>query len=138
MREIRQQAFDNGKYTEQNFLYNNSLIDVPRLTKNLTYLYGKDSNMFPLSFLTEGNGRVTTKKPVKLNDTQYTWDVTGNIVLTTSVVRLSNSNMTTPGKGITYFKAVFDSNIVPKDYGMITPDGDFIVHVTGEHEKLNA
>lgn len=135
MRILRNQSFDTSKYVDENFLYSGKLVDIPTISKNITYLQGKDTNMFPLSFLTEGNDRVV-KKTFKSKDTQYTWDVMGHMSLTNKVVGLSNSAITNPGKGITYFKVIFETDKFPKDFGAVTPDHKHIIRFTDEPVKL--
>ena len=56
MRILSETSFDTSKHSNVNMLINNKLIDPVTLTKNLTYLFGKDSTAFPLTTLTEGNG----------------------------------------------------------------------------------
>ena len=107
MRIIRNQTFDTSKYVDENFLYSGKLVDIPAITKNMTYLYGKDINMFPLSFLTEGNNNVVSKT-FKSRDVQYTWPVMGHMTFINKVVKLSNASITEPGKAGTYFKAIFE------------------------------
>ena len=54
MRELRQTGFISETYTDENTLYNTGLLSPGLLNRGLTYLYGKDSNMFPLLNATEG------------------------------------------------------------------------------------
>ena len=75
MRELSTTQFIAVQHTDVNLLYRTGLLTPVELKQNLTYLYGKDSEMFPLLTMTEGNGAIVSKKPLKLNDTQYTWKV---------------------------------------------------------------
>ena len=135
MRIIRNQTFDTSKYLDENFLYSNKLVDIPTISRKITYLYGKDTDMFPLSFLTEGQNRIT-KKTFKSKDTQYTWAVMGHMTFINKMVRISNVAMVEPGKGFTYFKAIFETDIFPKDFGAVSPDHKHLVHITGEPTRL--
>lgn len=132
---IRNQKFDNSKYTDENFMYSNQLVDVPAINNYVTYLFGRENDMFPLSFLTEGSGNIK-RKTFKSNDTQYTWAVMGSMNYINRIVRLSNSNLATPGLGFTYFKAVFETDSIPKDFGAVTPDHKNRVRTTGEPVRL--
>ncbi len=135
MRIIRNQTFDTSKYIDENFLYSNKLVDIPTISKHITYLYGRDNDMFPLSFLTEGQGNVT-KKTFKSKDTQYTWGVMGHMTFINKVVRISNPAMTEPGRAFTYFKAIFETDIFPKNFGAVSPDHKHLVFITGEPNRL--
>ena len=75
MREIGTVKFDSNQYTDANMLLNFDLIDPVKLNRNLTYLWGKDSDKYPLLTLTEGQGAVTTKVKLNGGDTQYTWEI---------------------------------------------------------------
>ena len=79
MRELYQTKYNSEKFTDVNMLYKNDLIDTPMLSRNLTYLYGKDTEMFPLLSLTEGQNGLTSLPRKELNDTQYTWPVIGRM-----------------------------------------------------------
>lgn len=136
MRELTTTVYDSGTYSDENMLLNFKLLDPVSLNKNLTYLWGKDSNKFPLLSLTEGNGSIKAIKPTTLNDTQYTWDVIGRMKFTSRIVRLSDSGLNEPGKGRQSFKAIFEDNWIPKDYGVRSPDGNFYVRVQGVPKKL--
>ena len=48
MREIQAVSYNSTVYSDENLLYSNSLIEPTSLNNSLTYLYGKDSDMFPL------------------------------------------------------------------------------------------
>ena len=136
MRELTTTTYDSRGYSDENMLLNFKLLDPVSLNKNLTYLWGRDSDRFPLLTLTEGNGSIKSITPMKLNDTQYTWDVMGRMKFTSRVVRLSNTNVAEPGKGVQTFKMVMEDNWFPKDYGVRAPDGEFYGRVQGEPTKL--
>ena len=75
MREIGTVRFDSNQFSDANMLLKFDLIDPIRLNRNLTYLWGKDSDKFPLLTLTEGQGAIASKVAVNGGDTQYTWDI---------------------------------------------------------------
>lgn len=99
MREIGTVKFDSNQYTDANMLLNFDLIDPVRLNRNLTYLWGKDSDKFPLLTLTEGQGAVTTKVKLNGGDTQYTWDLAPRMRVTSRVKRLVSTLTTIPAYG---------------------------------------
>ena len=94
MREIGTVKFDSNQYTDANMLLNFDLVDPVRLNRNLTYLWGKDSDKFPLLTLTEGQGAVTTKVKLEGADTQYTWDIAPRLRVT-SRIKKSITDVTT-------------------------------------------
>ena len=77
MRELKSTSYNSTDYTDVNVLYKNEMIDTVQLSKGLTYLYGKDTALFPLLTLTGGQAGIKSVKPKLLNDTQYTWKVMG-------------------------------------------------------------
>jgi hypothetical protein len=122
MRELSTTQFIATQHTDVNLLYKNGLLTPVELKKNLTYLYGKDSDMFPLLTMTEGNGAIVSKTPLKLNDTQYTWKVFGRTKHTSKIVRILDASAN-PGKGRTVIRAIFEDNIIHVQYSVRTPDG---------------
>lgn len=88
MREIGTVKFDSNQYTDANMLLNFDLIDPVKLNRNLTYLWGKDSDKYPLLTLTEGQGAVTTKVKLNGGDTQYTWEIASRQRVTSRLKKL--------------------------------------------------
>ena len=138
MQIIQNQNFNTDEYSSINFLYSNNLVDVPTISKNITYIHGKDSNMFPLTYTTEGQNALSSVSPIRLNDSQYTWDIMGRLRLTSKVKRLvSSTNTTKPGLGHMPFEVEFEDKWFIKDYGAITPDGLHQVRIQREGIKGN-
>ncbi len=136
MRELYSTAYNSERYTDQNVLYKNELIDTPTLSRGFTYLYGKDSDMFPLLNLTEGqNGMISLQKK-ELNDTSYTWNVMGRMKHTSIMVGLTNINNVKPGLGYTTFEAYFEDDWFLKYYGATTPDKLNNVRIQGQPIKV--
>lgn len=129
MRELYTTRYNSDDFADVNMLYNNELIDTPTLSEGLTYLYGKDSEMFPLLTLTEGQNGLTSVKPKSLNDTQYDWNVMGRMKYTTKVVALANTNNTKPGLNNTSFEVYFEDDWVPRFYTLTSPDKQSQVRV---------
>jgi hypothetical protein len=136
MNEIRKVTFDSKEYTDENFLYENKMIEAPNISSTITHKHGKDNAMFPLTYMTEGQGLFTSTKPKKLNDSQYVWDVMERIKFTSRVVKLDNASITKPGFNFQPFEVVMEDNWIPKDYGVTSPDGQHQCRIDGEPEKL--
>lgn len=136
MRELQATTYDSNVYKDENLLYKNKLIDPVTLKKNLTYLWGKGSDMFPLHSLTEGQGALKSVKPTKLNDTQYTWDVMGRMKDTSRVVGLVNTGLTKPGLALQPFEVIFEDNWIHAQYGAFSPDGLYQVRFNSEPQKI--
>jgi len=137
MHIIRNQAYDSTEYTDVNFLYGNQLVDVPTISKNMTYLYGKDSNMFPLTYTTEGQDALSSVETKRLNDTQYTWDVMGRLRLTSKVVGVIGASTNKTGVGFSTFEVEFEDSWFIKDYSATTPDGQHQVRIQGKGSRPN-
>jgi hypothetical protein len=60
----------------------------------------------------------------------------GHLTFINRVVRLSSTTLTNVGAGYSSFKVIFESDITPKDFGMVTPDHKNIVRVNGEPIRL--
>ena len=137
MRELQTTLYSSETYSDENMLMNFRLLDPVTIKKNLTYLWGKDSSRFPLLSLTEGQGSIKSIKPMKLNDTQYTWDVMGRMKHTSRVIGLAVSADDEPGLNYQEFEVDFEDNWFIKDYGVISPDGSWQGHIQDEPVKLS-
>jgi len=122
MRELRAVTYDSKVYTDVNALYQNGLIDQETLSKNLTYLWGKDSDMFPLLSMTQAQDAFKSITPKELNDTQYTWPVMGRMKWTTKIVGLAASGLSTPGKTFGLFDIFVEDAFIHYQYSAFTPD----------------
>lgn len=135
LREIGQKQYSKEVYSDADMLLNFKVLGAVDLNKSLTYLWGKDSNQFPLLSLTEGQGAVSRKKPINAGDTQYKWKIMGRQTVTSPIVRLITPT-TTPGKGFMSFKAEFRDNWIPYQYSAITPDGKHMVRMQTDGEQV--
>lgn len=136
MRELSAVAYDAKTYTDDNLLYKHRLLDPQKITNKLIYLWGKDSEDYPLLTNTMGQGAIMKKTPKKLGDTQFTWDVMGKMKYTIEVVSLQNTSITTPGLGNSVFEVLFRSNLAHAYFSMISPDQKWTVRVQGEPKKV--
>lgn len=126
VKALRNVTYDNNEFTSVNSLYAAHLKDPVAISNDLTYLYGKDSDRFPLLSMTDGQkGGWTSIAPNKeLGDTQYYWNVQGKMKLTSRVVSLSQTTATSaPGAGYIAFKVIMEDDKFKQQYGATAPDG---------------
>lgn len=137
MRILSETSFDTSKHSSVNMLINNKLIDPVTLTKNLTYLFGKDSTAFPLTTLTEGNGFLKSLTPISMGDTQYKWSVVGRMKHISKCLGLAEVN-TTPGAYGTPIKIYFEDKLFIKTYTIISPDGKYQLYLMNDGIRKGA
>jgi hypothetical protein len=108
--------FNGDGMTDENSLSRALLTQPDLLSPVLTHLAGREDKRFPLSFLTEGMGRVRT-----INDIEYDYPVMGRI---NKAVPLAVTNgSTTPGIGRTRAKLVFAERWFVRQYVLESPRG---------------
>ena len=134
LREIGKKQYSKEVYSDADMLLNFNVLGAVDLNKSLTYLWGRNSNQFPLLSLTEGQGNISRKKPINAGDTQYKWKIMGKPTVTSPIVRLITPTQT-PGKGFMSFKAEFQDNWIPYQYSAITPDGKHLVRMQTDGEQ---
>jgi hypothetical protein len=116
--EIRSLQYDASGYTDENSMSRLLIGGKPsKINQNLTYLFGRDTDKFPLSFITEGQGNVK-----EIDEVQYWWDVQGRMKITEEVVSHGYSAGDAPGINFTTFYVVFKSQWFPRDWKLIAPD----------------
>lgn len=123
MRELQTVQYSTQQFSDENLLLNFKLIDPPTLSKTLTWLWGKDSDEFPLTFLTEGQGATKSIKPLKISDTQYKWKVMGRMRSTSKCLGVPNSGVTKPGFNGTPFEIDFEDDFFKRMFTAYSPDG---------------
>jgi hypothetical protein len=136
MRELYSTEYDSSTYSNEKLLYKTGLIDQVTLSKNLTYLWGKDSDMFPLLTATQGQNAFKSIKPTLLNDTQYVWPVMARMKWTTKVVSLANTSIASPGLNFTPFDVIFEDNWIHYQYSAYTPDQKHQVRFMTEPKQI--
>ena len=114
--------YDTNYYVDENTLYRNELVSPIDLTQAITYLWGMQSKATPLLSYTLGQNGVTSKKPVKLNDTTYKWKIMGRMELITVMDGLVQS-ITKPGVGGTTFDIRFRDGMLHAYYTLYSPSG---------------
>lgn len=136
MRIIKTTGYDNEKYTDENTLFRAGLLSSNQLTNALTYLNGRNSNLFPILTATQGKGLIKTKQVKKLNgDTQYTWPIMGRIKLTSRLVRVVSTGNRI-GYGQTPITLVFDDATFIHQWSILTPNGKKQVRLTTDGKKV--
>jgi hypothetical protein len=123
MRELQTVQYSTQQFSDENLLLNFKLLDPVMLSKNLTWLWGKDSDELSLTFLTEGNGAVKSLKPLKLNDTQYKWKIMGRMRSTSKCLGVPNASLAKPGFNGTTFEIDFEDDFFKRMYTAYSPDG---------------
>jgi len=136
MRVLYADSYDSRKYTDENLLYKSGLLEPTELNRSLVYLYGKDSDMFPLMATTIGQGFTTSVTPKLLNDTQYTWNTMGRMKHTSPVVRLRYSSDTKPGLNNQPFQVVFRDSWLTHQHGVTSPDQTYKCRVMSTGEQI--
>lgn len=119
MRKLSTGRYDDRGYSNEESIANLQLTRPVELNAFLTYNYGMDSDRFPLSFMTEGQGSrgITTCKTV-----QWTWKTMGRMKFTDYVTYFNTANIK-PGIGGTEFEVHFASHWFIEQYGLLAPDG---------------
>jgi hypothetical protein len=128
--------YSTQQFSDENLLLNFKMITPVQLSKNLTWLWGKDSDEFPLTFLTEGNGAVKSLKPLKLNDTQYKWKVMGRRRTTSKCLGIPNTNITTLGLNSVAFEIDFEDDFFKRMYTAYSPSGKFRIRFQNDGQKI--
>lgn len=133
MREISTVTYDPAKFADENLLYRNKLIDPVELDINMTFMYGTDSDMFPLLTKTMGEGLITSKTPKQLNDTTFTWKVFGRMKHTSECAGAIGS--ITLGVGGGSFRIKMKDGMFIKQYGAMSLNGDYRLRIQTEHGR---
>lgn len=137
MRELQAVQYSNQQFADENLLLNFKALDPITLSKNLTWLWGKDTDEFPLTFFTEGNGAVKSIKSVGLNDTQYKWKIMGHRKTTFRCLGLASA-LTNPGKNRTRFEVDFDEDFAKYQWTIVSPDNKWQLRVQEVPRKIAA
>ena len=125
MRVLSQGKFEDRGYSNEESIAYLQLQKPVEINAFLTYNYGMDDDRFPLSFLTEGQGKAGTGD----NDTvQWTWSTMGRMKFTDFVTYFNEANLK-PGLGGSEFEVHFATHWFIEQYGLIAPDGKTQVRV---------
>ena len=126
----KMQVLSKGRYDDRGYSNEESIaylqLQKPvEINAFLTYNFGMDDDRFPLTFLTEGQGR---NGVVDIDTVQWTWDIMGRMKFTDCVTYFNTAN-TTPGIGGAEFEVHFATHCFIEQYGLIGPDGETQVRI---------
>ena len=119
MRKISSGRYEDRGYSNEESIAYLQLQKPVEINSFLTYNYGMDDDRFPLTFMTEGQGKSGV---VDIDTVQWTWPVMGRMKFTDMVTYFNLAN-TTPGKGGVEFEVHFATHWFIEQYGLIAPDG---------------
>lgn len=122
MRVIEQGKYDDRGYSNEESIAHLGLTQPAELNTFLTYNFGMDNDRFPLSFLTEGQGKRGTKD---IDTVEWTWPVMGRMKFDDKVVYCSQAEAgsSTIGKGGVEFEVEFATHWFIEQYSLTAPDG---------------
>ena len=118
MRVISTGKYDDRGYSNEESIAYLQLQKPADINGFLTYNFGMDDDRFPLSFLTEGQGKAGV---VDVDTVQWTWKTMGRLKYTDKLTYIaSTSNV---GKGGAEFEVHFATHWFIEQYSLIAPDG---------------
>lgn len=121
-KEISKGNFDDRGYSNEESIAALQLTKPVEINSFLTYNYGMDDDRFPLTFLTEGQGKNGT---AMVDTVQWTWNTMGRMEFTDRVTHCDTGVMGSNklGVGGTEFEIHFATHRFIEQYGIIAPDG---------------
>ena len=119
MNVVRQGKYDDRGYSNEESIAYLQLQKPVEINAFLTYNYGMDDDRFPLSFLTEGQGK---QGVVDVDTVQWTWKTMGRMKFTDKLTHCNIVSGAT-GKGGVEFEVHFATHWFIEQYGLIAPDG---------------
>lgn len=114
---IYSDIFNAEGMTDENQLANALLTQPHILSPIITHLVGRESDRFPLSFITEGMNRVE-----EINGIEYEYPVIGRMDKAEAIAE-DYSGPSNPGIGFTEFKVKFATNWLKRQYVIRSPKG---------------
>lgn len=125
MRILSQGKYEDRGYSNEESISYLQLQKPVEINSFLTYNYGMDDDRFPLTFMTEGQGKSGS---VDIATVQWTWNTMGRMKFTDFVTYFNTAN-TKPGLGGAEFEVHFSTHWFIEQYGLIAPDGKTQVRV---------
>lgn len=119
MRVIGQTRYDDRGYSNEESIAYLQLQKPVEINSFLTYNYGMDDDRFPLSFMTEGQGKSGVSD---IDAVQWTWKTMGRMKYTDFVTHFSTAN-TKPGVAGTEFEVHFSTHWFIEQHNLTAPDG---------------
>jgi len=134
IREIKRGEYVSDGYSNEDTL-NKLMIEKPdKLHSTLTYLWGQDSDKFPLTTMTEGNASSGGVRDI--NGVEFTWDVMGKAKHNDEVVFYDSVSNPTPCKGNQPCYVYFKTNLLIEQYSLLAPDGVTRVRIMEAPKKM--
>ena len=118
MRVVSTGKYDDRGYSNEESISYLGLQKPVEINSFLTYNFGMDDDRFPLSFMTEGQGR---KGTVDIDTIQWTWKTMGRTKFTDMVTKCDATGEV--GKGGAEFILHFATHWFIEQYGLTAPDG---------------
>lgn len=128
LREVSRGRFDDRGFSNEATIANLMREKPAEINNILTYTYGMDDDRFPLTFLTEGQGKDGVKD---IETVEWNWKTMGRMKFNDYVLWFDASNAT-PGKGGAMFDIEFATHSIIEQYGLIAPDGMTQVRVMAD------
>lgn len=125
LRVVHTGRYEDRGYSNESSMANLMIARPEEINNVMTYTYGYDNEDFPLTFLTEGQGKAGV---VDIASAQWTWGVMGRLKFNDYVLWFNEAN-TTPGKGGSEFEVEFATHWLIEQYGLIAPDGQTQVRI---------
>lgn len=125
LREISRGKYEDRGYSNEESMAHLMLQKPAEINSVLTYTYGMDDDRFPLTFLTEGQGKIGT---VDVKTVQWTWKTMGRLRTDDYVTYFNTANVT-PGKGGALIEVHFATHWLIEQYGLTAPDGHSKVRI---------
>ena len=119
LREVSRGNYDDRGYSNEETIAHLMMEKPEDINGVLTYTYGMDDDRFPLTFLTEGQGKTGT---VDISKVEWDWKTMGRMKFNDYVLYYNTANAT-PGKGGAMFEVEFATHWLIEQYGLIAPDG---------------
>lgn len=118
MRVLSQGKFEDRGYSNEESISYLQLQKPVEINSFLTYNYGMDDDRFPLTFMTEGQGKSGVKD---IATVQWTWKTMGRMKFTDFVTHAPNGENV--GKGGIEFEVHFSTHWFIEQYTLTTPSG---------------
>jgi len=117
--------FDSKGFTNENSLVNAYLTKPDTIDPVMTHLMGKESDKFPLSFLSEGQ-----KGGTEVKDVQYEWDAIGRLTKADVVISSTYTAGSNPGISMTNFTVTFKTSWLKVQHLIESENGTVAVVVS--------
>lgn len=119
---VYDQQFDPTGHTNENSLAKARLSKPDQINTMLTFIQGKDSEKFPLTFLTEGQkGNI---RKIEVSDVEYTYDLISKLDKADTVVSSNYTSTSRAGQYGSPIQVVFKTNWLKKQHIIVNSSGN--------------